>query len=190
MVHGKPEDPLSFEQSLNGVSEVVTDASYFSVFCSLNESGTVAFHHCDRKNFLDGCNATLEWTETSVGASNPELTLKGIFFVASSAQHPTSCCLQACPSTLSHPHANTSHCEQSGQAEPTKYVVDAALAAQDAANQADAPGFAPDAALPSSVVSVISNSSYSSSASDGSDPSTTASRTRADGRRKDVDSNL
>jgi hypothetical protein len=42
-----------------------------------------------------------------------------------------------------------------GKFEPTKYVVDAALAAQDAANQADAPGFAPDAALPSSVVSVI-----------------------------------
>jgi hypothetical protein len=73
MVHGQPEDTLSFEQCLNGVSEVVTDASHFSVFLqSLNESGTVAFqYHCDRKNFfMDGCNATLEWTATSVGAAN------------------------------------------------------------------------------------------------------------------------
>jgi hypothetical protein len=73
MVHGNPEDPLNFEQTLNGVSEVVTDASYFSAFLqSLNESGTVAFqYHCDRKKFfMDGCNATLEWTATSVGAAN------------------------------------------------------------------------------------------------------------------------
>jgi hypothetical protein len=72
MVHGKPENPLNFEQTLHGVSEVMTDASHVSAFLqALNQSGTVSFqYHCDRKNFfMDGCNAMLEWTATSVGAS-------------------------------------------------------------------------------------------------------------------------
>jgi hypothetical protein len=59
-----------------------------------------------------------------------------------------------------------------GKPEPTKYVVDAATAAQVAANQADALlDSLQMPRLPSSVVTVVPNSSYSSSASDGSDGS-------------------
>jgi hypothetical protein len=66
-----------------------------------------------------------------------------------------------------------------GKPEPLN-MLSMALAAQDAANQADALLDCPDAALTSSVVSVIPNSSYSSSASDGSDGSIDeASRTRS-----------
>jgi hypothetical protein len=175
MVHGQPEDTLSFEQSLNGVSEVVTDASHFSVFLqSLNENGTVAFqYHCDRKNFfMDGCNATLEWTATSVGAANPELTLKGIlrgkFSPASNKLLSASMSFNTGAIHMQIPHIVNNQ----GKPEPTKYVVDAATAAQVAANQADALlDSLQMPRLPSSVVTVVPNSSYSSSASDGSDGS-------------------
>jgi hypothetical protein len=86
----------------------------------------------------------------------PELTLKGIVNCGKFSPASNKLLLQACPSTgaihMQIPHIS----EQSGQAEPTKYVVDAALAAQDVANQAGRPaGFAPDAAFSSSVVSVV-----------------------------------
>jgi hypothetical protein len=56
--------------------------------------------------------------------------------------------------------------------ETTEYVVDAAAAAQDAANQADALlDSLQMPRIPTSVVSVVPNSAYSSSASDGSDGS-------------------
>jgi hypothetical protein len=76
----------SFEQQLEGVSDVMADANNFSAFLqSLRapgaESTPVTFsYQCDRKNFfMDGCNAVMEWTATSLGAANnQELALKGI----------------------------------------------------------------------------------------------------------------
>jgi hypothetical protein len=80
------EPPVaSFEQRLEGVSNVMADASNFSAFLqslrAADSATTVTFsYHCDRKNFfMDGCNAVLEWTATSLGAAgNQELALKGI----------------------------------------------------------------------------------------------------------------
>ena len=76
----------SFEQQLEGVSNVMADASNFSAFLQSlrapgSESTAVTFsYQCDRKNFfMDGCHAVMEWTATSLGAANnQELALKGI----------------------------------------------------------------------------------------------------------------
>lgn len=91
----KTSSENSLEQVLNGVPEIMADASNFSLFLqgigrgSSNgaAAGTVTFQYrCERQNFfMDGCNAVLEWSGTSVDASNrqggahPELAMKGIF---------------------------------------------------------------------------------------------------------------
>lgn len=63
-----------FEHVLNGVSDVMADATVFSEFLQTLGSGegTVScLFQCDRKNFfMDGCQAVLEWSATSVGAIN------------------------------------------------------------------------------------------------------------------------
>jgi hypothetical protein len=70
-----------FEQVLKGVSNVMGDASAFNSFLQTfgKGEGNVSFHYfCDRKNFfMDGCNAFLEWSGSTVGASS-ELTIKGV----------------------------------------------------------------------------------------------------------------
>jgi hypothetical protein len=74
MVSESVEGAANFEQTLNGVSEVMADAALLSTFLqSLNaDGGAVTFQYvCDRKNFfMDGCNAVMEWTATSVGATS------------------------------------------------------------------------------------------------------------------------
>lgn len=60
------------EQTINGVSDVMADANVFSSFLETLGSGDGAVtcqFQCERKNFfMDGCEAVLEWTATSVGA--------------------------------------------------------------------------------------------------------------------------
>jgi len=73
------------EHTLNGVSDVMADANVFSSFLQTLGSGQGAVtcqFQSDRKNFfMDGCQAVLEWTATSVGAiakgAPSELALKG-----------------------------------------------------------------------------------------------------------------
>jgi hypothetical protein len=68
------EAATDFEQVFNGVSDVMSDASVFSSFLQTLGSGegvVTCQYNCDRKNFfMDGCQAVLEWTATSVGAVN------------------------------------------------------------------------------------------------------------------------
>jgi len=70
MVHG--EVAPGFEQTLNGVSDVMADANVFAAFLETLGSGEGAVtcqFQSDRKNFfMDGCQAVLEWSATSVGA--------------------------------------------------------------------------------------------------------------------------
>lgn len=85
----KETPSTKFEQVLNGVSEVMADASNFSSFLQgigrNNGTGAVTFQYrVDRKDFfMDGCNAVLEWSGTSVSATSQaahsEFTMKGIF---------------------------------------------------------------------------------------------------------------
>lgn len=81
MVRESVEGSTDFEQCLAGVSEVMADAANFSTFLqSLSKSeaaGAVSFqYHCDRKKFfMDGCNAVMEWTATSVGAVSKVRTI-------------------------------------------------------------------------------------------------------------------
>lgn len=60
------------EQTINGVSDVMADANVFASFLESmgSRNGTVACQfQCDRQQFfMDGCQAVLEWTATSVGA--------------------------------------------------------------------------------------------------------------------------
>ena len=61
-----------FEQTIKGVSDVMADANAFSSFLQSMGSrpGNVTCQFdCDRPNFfMDGCDAVLEWTATSIGA--------------------------------------------------------------------------------------------------------------------------
>lgn len=61
-----------YEQVLNGVSDVMSDAGVLSAFLQTlgNGDNTVTCqYHCDRTNFfMDGCHAVLEWNATSIGA--------------------------------------------------------------------------------------------------------------------------
>jgi len=85
----KETPSTNFEQVLNGVSEVMADAGNFSSFLQGigrdNGTGAVTFQYrVDRKDFfMDGCNAVLEWSGTSVNATSQgahsEFTMKGIF---------------------------------------------------------------------------------------------------------------
>mmetsp|Transcript_15058 Transcript_15058/g.21313 ORF Transcript_15058/g.21313 Transcript_15058/m.21313 type:complete len:755 (-) Transcript_15058:326-2590(-) len=87
-----PASQVSPEQILNGPSEVMTDSSNVSALLQTLGKGpntggvartpVVMVYHCDRKNFfMDGVNAVLEWSLSSVGAVNQgapaELNLKG-----------------------------------------------------------------------------------------------------------------
>jgi hypothetical protein len=85
---------------------------------------------------MDGCNATLNGRQRP-GASNPELTLKGIFRKVQPSIHQKL--LLACPSTLAEPsHMQIPHIVNN-QGKPNRLnMLSMALAAQDAANQADA----------------------------------------------------
>jgi hypothetical protein len=65
---------------LNGVSEVMSEASAFSAFLQTlgNKDGMVGFQfHCNRKKFfMDDCQAFLEWTGNSCGAIEKVSCLK------------------------------------------------------------------------------------------------------------------
>lgn len=75
-----------YEQVLNGVSDVMADAGVFAAFLQTlgnGENTVTCQYHCDRTNFfMDGCNAVLEWTATSIGAfmngTSSELSFKGL----------------------------------------------------------------------------------------------------------------
>jgi uncharacterized protein (UPF0305 family) len=62
------------DRVLNGVSDVMADANGFSEFLQTlgnGEGAVTCQYQCDRKNFfMDGCQAVLEWTATSIGAIN------------------------------------------------------------------------------------------------------------------------
>jgi hypothetical protein len=60
------------ELTVNGVSDVMNNATSFSVFLQTlgKNDGTVSCQFiCERKNFfMDGCQAVLEWRSTTIGA--------------------------------------------------------------------------------------------------------------------------
>jgi hypothetical protein len=62
----------AFEISLNGVSDVMANAIVFSDFLQTlgpKEGAVSCQFQCDRKKFfMDGCQAVLEWSSTTVGA--------------------------------------------------------------------------------------------------------------------------
>mmetsp|Transcript_2283 Transcript_2283/g.5011 ORF Transcript_2283/g.5011 Transcript_2283/m.5011 type:complete len:725 (+) Transcript_2283:605-2779(+) len=73
---------VGFEQRLTTVEQVMAESTAFSSFLQAirgtEGAGVTLAFDCDRKNFLmDGCNALLEWTASSVG-SKQELAMKGL----------------------------------------------------------------------------------------------------------------
>ena len=85
-----------FDQVLQGVSDVMSDSAMFSEYLqslgSASGKGAVTFqYNCERSNFfMDGCNAVLEWTATSVGAVTKVSTFikyGSCLFVSSSNPH-------------------------------------------------------------------------------------------------------
>jgi len=144
------EASSAFEQVLEGVSEVMVDAANFHAFLQSlvkDSKEAITFQYvCDRKNFfMDGCNAVLEWTATSVGAiaqgASAELSLKGIFrgkfspasnkLLSANMSFDTATIL----SQLRNLHLADS--KEPSNAE-TRDEVATAAAAQAAASQADA----------------------------------------------------
>jgi hypothetical protein len=77
-------DRGQYEQSLSGVSQVMSDSSMFAGFlqslAKVSSGHQISFvYNCDRKNFLmDNCTAVLYWTATSNGAIHQVLFVRSI----------------------------------------------------------------------------------------------------------------
>lgn len=180
---------IILEQVLTGVSEAMADSRNFATFLqsTVNSTGIVPvsfMYHCDRKNFLmDGNNAVLDWTASSVGAvkngARTELSMRGSLrakfspasnkLLSGNMTFDTGLVMSQLPQLKQI--TTTNHCDQ---------IAAAAAAAQAASSQADAildslqmPQL--ESAIPSAVmvvpsaVSVVSSADKSENSSDESD---------------------
>jgi len=160
-MNGIPAPQVSAEQILNGPSEVMADSGNVSALLQTLGKGpstdntaktpVVMVYHCDRKNFfMDGVNAVLEWTLSTVGAVNQgapsEFVLKGTmhahFSPASNKLLSAKIlfdtgCVKAQLQQLILPRVTDSN-DINKTTDSCDAVAAAAAAAQAAANEADA----------------------------------------------------
>jgi len=180
-------------QVLNGPTEVMSDSCNLSTLLQTlgngsgmdptSKSSVVLLYHCGRKHFfMDGANAVLEWTVTSVGAINQgatkELTIKGtmhaLFSPASNKLLSAKILFDTGVFIAQLQHLTVSKSTESEEKNIDSYEAVAAAAAQTAANEADAlldsiqmPQLS--AAVPSAITVVPSSTTVSVTSSDKGD---------------------